>query len=138
MYGKTWFESCDIESVGNGCVTANGRTDNSNPSEYVFNNARVFGSKPGQAFLGRPWRPYARVIFQNSDLSNVINPAGWQTWNGDSNTANVYFKEYKNRGAGATTDERVGFSGPLQKPVAVTDLLGSGYQSAWWVDTSFM
>ncbi|KAG3075801.1 hypothetical protein PI124_g4874 [Phytophthora idaei] len=138
MYGKTWFESCDIESVGNGCVTANGRTDNSNPSEYVFNNTRVFGSKPGQAFLGRPWRPYARVVFQNSDLSNVINPAGWQTWNGDSNTANVYFKEYKNRGAGAATDKRVGFSGPLQKPVAVTEVLGSGYQSAWWVDKSFM
>ncbi|KAF1785328.1 Pectinesterase, Asp active site [Phytophthora cactorum] len=138
MYGKTWFESCDIESIGKGCVTANGRTDNSNPSEYVFNNARVFGSKPGQAFLGRPWRPYARVVFQNSDLSNVINPAGWQLWNGDSNTANVYFKEYKNRGAGAATDKRVGFSGPLQKPVAVTEVLGSGYQSAWWVDKSFM
>ncbi|KAG2781610.1 hypothetical protein PC129_g11289 [Phytophthora cactorum] len=138
MYGKTWFESCDIESVGKGCVTANGRTDNSNPSEYVFNNARVFGSKPGQAFLGRPWRPYARVVFQNSELSDVINPAGWQLWNGDSNTANVYFKEYKNRGAGAATNMRAKFSGPLQKPVAVTEVLGSGYQSAWWVDKSFM
>ncbi|ETL81312.1 hypothetical protein L917_18330, partial [Phytophthora nicotianae] len=94
LYAKTWFESCHIESIGNGCITANGRTDNSNPSEYVFNNARVFGSKPGQAFLGRPWRPYARVVFQNSDLSDVVNPAGWQKWNGDNNTGNVYFKEF--------------------------------------------
>ncbi|KAG2963661.1 hypothetical protein PC119_g25445 [Phytophthora cactorum] len=75
----------------------------------------------------------------NRDKPSWADRGGrWQTWNGDSNTANVYFKEYKNRGAGAATDERVGFSGPLQKPVAVTDLLGSGYQSAWWVDTSFM
>ncbi|KAG3005521.1 hypothetical protein PC119_g15270 [Phytophthora cactorum] len=33
---------------------------------------------------------------------------------------------------------RAKFSGPLQKPVAVTEVLGSGYQSAWWVDKSFM
>ncbi|ETL44073.1 hypothetical protein L916_05550, partial [Phytophthora nicotianae] len=130
--------SCDIESVGYGCVTANGRTDNSNPSEYVFNNVRVFGSKPEQAFLGRPWRPYARVVFQNSDLSDVINPEGWQKWNGDNNTANVYFKEYKNRGAGAATNKRVAFSGTLQNPVTITEILGSDFNSAWWVDKSFM
>ncbi|ETN11464.1 hypothetical protein PPTG_10340 [Phytophthora nicotianae INRA-310] len=138
LYAKAWFESCDIESVGYGCVTANGRTDNSNPSEYVFNNVRVFGSKPEQAFLGRPWRPYARVVFQNSDLSDVINPEGWQKWNGDNNTANVYFKEYKNRGAGAATNKRVAFSGTLQSPVTITEILGSDFNSAWWVDKSFM
>ncbi|EEY58368.1 pectinesterase, putative [Phytophthora infestans T30-4] len=138
LYAKAWFESCDIESVGKGCITANGRTNDSNPSEYVFNNARVFGSTPGQAFLGRPWRPYARVVFQNSDLSDVINPAGWQKWNGDNNTANVYFKEYSNRGAGAATNNRVGFSGTLEKPVAITEILGAGYESAWWVDKSFL
>ncbi|KAG3156911.1 hypothetical protein PC129_g11288, partial [Phytophthora cactorum] len=138
LYAKAWFESCDIESVGKGCVTANGRTNDSNPSEYVFNNARVFGSNPGQAFLGRPWRPYARVVFQNSELSDVINPAGWQLWNGDNNTANVYFKEFNNTGAGAATDKRVAFGGTLEKPVAITEILGEGYESAWWVDKSFM
>ncbi|ETN11461.1 hypothetical protein PPTG_10338 [Phytophthora nicotianae INRA-310] len=138
LYAKAWFESCDIESVGKGCITANGRTNDSNPSEYVFNNARVFGSNPGQAFLGRPWRPYARVVFQNSNLSDVINPAGWQQWNGDNNTANLYFKEFNNIGAGAATDQRVGFSGTLEKPVAITEILGESYESAWWVDKSFM
>ncbi|POM77567.1 Pectinesterase [Phytophthora palmivora] len=138
LYAKAWFEKCDIESIGKGSITANGRSDASNPSEYVFNNARVFGSKPGTAFLGRPWRPYARVVFQNSYLSDVVNPQGWQLWNGDKNTANVYFKEYNNKGPGAATDKRVAFSGTLKKPVAITEILGEGYQSAWWVDKTFM
>ncbi|ETM50395.1 hypothetical protein L914_05556 [Phytophthora nicotianae] len=59
-------------------------------------------------------------------------------WNGDNNTANVYFKEYKNRGAGAATNKRVAFSGTLQNPVTITEILGSDFNSAWWVDKSFM
>jgi len=30
-------------------------------------------------FLGRPWRVLARVIYQNSDLSNVVHPEGYTT-----------------------------------------------------------
>jgi len=138
LYAKAWFESCDIESIGRGCITANGRTNDSNPSEYVFNNARVFGSGTGTAFLGRPWRPYASVVFQNSELSDVVNPQGWQRWNGDDNTDNVYFKEFNNSGSGAATDTRVAFSGTLTKPVAMSDILGEGYESAWWVDSKFL
>jgi hypothetical protein len=32
----------------------------------------------GSSFLGRPWGDYARVVFQNSNLGNVITAAGWQ------------------------------------------------------------
>jgi pectinesterase len=31
------------------------------------------------AYLGRSWGDYARVIFQNSDLGNVITAAGWDS-----------------------------------------------------------
>ncbi|GMF23900.1 unnamed protein product [Phytophthora fragariaefolia] len=108
LYAQAWFESCDIVSVGKGCIAANGRESASNPSIYVFNNARVSGtSGAGTAYLGRPWKLYSRVIFQNSDLGDVINPEGWQKWNGDNNVANVYFKEFNNRGTGATLNKRV-------------------------------
>ncbi|POM69227.1 Pectinesterase [Phytophthora palmivora] len=39
-----WFESCDIESIGEGWLTANGNANGTITSEYVFNNARVFGT----------------------------------------------------------------------------------------------
>ncbi|CAH0518846.1 unnamed protein product [Peronospora belbahrii] len=41
---KAWFESCDLESIGKGWITANGNDDSSNLSEYVFSRARVLGS----------------------------------------------------------------------------------------------
>jgi pectinesterase len=33
----------------------------------------------GKVFLGRPWRVLARIIFQNSELTNVVHPEGWTT-----------------------------------------------------------
>jgi hypothetical protein len=30
-------------------------------------------------FLGRPWRGLARVMYQYSDLTSVVNPEGWST-----------------------------------------------------------
>ncbi|KAE9063005.1 hypothetical protein PF005_g29911 [Phytophthora fragariae] len=111
-----WFESCDIESVGRGCITANGRSSEENPSFFVFNDAQVFGSgAKGSAFLGRPWRPYARVV-----------------------TDDVYFREFNNTGAGAATDERVEFSLELKKPVPITEILGEDFESEWWVDTDYL
>ncbi|GMF62682.1 unnamed protein product [Phytophthora fragariaefolia] len=138
LYAQAWFESCDIEVIGDGCITANGRTNNSYAATYVFNNANVFGSTQGIGYLGRPWRPYASVVFQNSNISDVINPDGWQKWNGDNNTANVYFKEFNNMGAGAATDKRVPFSGVLNASVPITQILGADYATQWWVDSKFM
>ncbi|KAG6611950.1 pectin methylesterase [Phytophthora cinnamomi] len=135
---KAWFESCDIESVGTGCITANGNAGSSNPSEYVFNNARVYGSSSQTAFLGRPWRPYARVVWQNSQLGNVINPKGWQVWDSSSSTSNVFLREFNNTGPGASTSQRVSFSGKLSGPVSIESILGSSYKSEWWVDTNFL
>ncbi|KAL4092711.1 hypothetical protein PRIC1_011702 [Phytophthora ramorum] len=134
-----WFKSCDIETVGKGCITANGRSDELNPSYFVFNNARVFGSNAvGSSCLGRPWRPFARVAWQNSELSDVINPQGWSAWDSTSSTDDVHFREFNNTGLGAATDERVEFSLELQKAVPITDILGEDFETEWWVDTDFL
>lgn len=73
-------------------------------------------SGTGSVYLGRPWRNYARVVFQNSNLgSNMFvwlqeqyqhaNPAvhrvaaGWKNWNDSTpNTDHAYFGEYNNTG----------------------------------------
>ncbi|KAG6611912.1 putative pectinesterase [Phytophthora cinnamomi] len=139
LQAKAWFESCDIESIGKGYITANGNSNSSNLSEYVFNRAHVFGTNgTNSTYLGRPWRPYARVVWQNSDLSDVVKPEGWKRWDNISSTDNIYFKEFNNSGPGAATDKRVEFSGQLTEPVAITEILGEGYASEWWVDTDFL
>ncbi|KAE8994714.1 hypothetical protein PR001_g20320 [Phytophthora rubi] len=138
-YAQAWFESCDIETIGTGFITASGREAANSSSTYVFNRARVFGkSGVNSTVLGRPWRPYAKVVWQNSELGDVVKPEGWSTWDATSSTADVVFKEFNNSGPGAVKGSRVAFSGQLDKPVAITEVLGQRYAKEWFVDTSYL
>lgn len=92
----------------------------------------------GSTYLGRPWRPYARVVFQNSDLSDVVSSEGWADWNGDNVTDHVDFKEFQNTGAGAELSQRVAYSGVLEAAVKITDVLGEGFEDEVWVDASYL
>ncbi|KAL2165022.1 hypothetical protein VTH06DRAFT_318 [Thermothelomyces fergusii] len=141
---RAWFDGADIRvlAASKGYVTANGRDSADNPSYYVIHNSAV-SARAGDAvpagayYLGRPWRNYARVVFQRTRLSEVINPAGWSIWNaGDERTDRVEFAEYANTGAGATAWSRAPFSRQLSAPVSIETVLGSDY--ATWVDTSYL
>src|SRR4030095_16663650 len=52
-------------------------------------------------YLGRPWQPYSRSIFLESNLGDLVNPAGWSVWSGNNNHLTSYFAEYGNTGPGA-------------------------------------
>ncbi|KAB2569326.1 Pectinesterase [Lasiodiplodia hormozganensis] len=138
-----WFEACDIRvaSASVGYVTANGRDGSSNPSYYVINNSSVAAASgasvsSGAIYLGRPWRNYARVVFQETELSDIINAAGWAVWStSDTRTDEVTFAEYGNSGDGASTSGRASFSKQLSSPVSMSDVLGSDY--ADWIDSSY-
>lgn len=133
-----WFESCDIQTIGKGFITANGRDSESNPSFYVFNNAKVNGtSGKGSQVLGRPWRTFARVVFQNSELGDVIKPDGWTVWNATAPTNDVYFKEFNNSGPGSV-GPRVNFSSQLTEGVKPVTLFGEGWEKAWFVDSTYL
>jgi pectinesterase len=91
-----WFEKVDIGTIGTGYITANGREVETNPSFYVFNKANVSGSSGvNSTVLGRPWRPYSRVVFQASYFSDVVKPEGWSRWDAVQSTDNVVYEEYK-------------------------------------------
>lgn len=46
----------------------------------------------GAYYLGRPWSEYARVVFQSTSMTDVINSAGWSEWSTtEPNTEDVYF-----------------------------------------------
>ncbi|TDH65981.1 uncharacterized protein CCR75_005755 [Bremia lactucae] len=132
-----WFESCDIEAISKGYITGNGNQNETVVSEFVFNRARVFGSKSKSTMLGRPWREYARVVFQECELSDVVDPKGWSAWDDKMTTKNAYFKEFNNTGPGAKLDERVEFSGQLDAAKKMSEILGEGLANYWWVDTKY-
>jgi pectinesterase len=90
----------------------------------------------GTVYLGRPWSEYARVCFQDTDLSAIINSAGWEEWSTSKpNTEYVTFEEYGNTGAGAS-GTRASFSTKLSAGLSISTILGSSYTH--WVDTSYL
>ena len=141
--GKAWFDGVDIRvlAASQGYITANGRDSSSNPSYYVINKSKISAAsgntvKAGAYYLGRPWRNYARVVFQSTSMTNVINAAGWHIWNtGDERTDNVEFDEYGNSGDGSA-GTRAKFAKKLSAAVSISTVLGSDYKD--WVDTSYL
>lgn len=123
-------------------MTASGRSSNDS-GWYVINKSRVAAApgnlvRDGAYYLGRPWRNFARVVFQKTDMSKVINPAGWAIWNvGDDRTNETYFADYENKGPGSKGD-RADFSQELESPIAIETVLGAGYASAKYVDRKYL
>lgn len=133
-----WFEKNTIAISGRGYITASGRDSSSNPNYYVLNAATVTTKSgvslaAGSTYLGRPWRNYARVVVQNSNLGSVVNSAGWVQWNsGDARTDNVFYREYGNTGTGAS-GTRASFSSKLSAPVTLANIIGS----TSWIDMNY-
>lgn len=85
-----WFESSTIASVGGGSITANSRETTDDTTWYIFNQCTIQQSDnatedlSGEVYLGRPWRALARVMYQMSTLSDIINADGWTTMADDA------------------------------------------------------
>ncbi|MGJ6964141.1 pectinesterase family protein [Streptosporangium sp. G11] len=103
--GTIVFHSCDIyeKRSSGGPITA-ASTAAGKTYGYLFYRSRVTGAAANNTSLGRPWRPDAQVLYQESTLSATI--ATSQPWtNMSSNTwQNARFLEYRNTGAGATVN----------------------------------
>jgi pectinesterase len=140
---QAWFDGVDIRvlAASVGYITANGRDSATNPSYYVINKSKISAANgnnvaAGAYYLGRPWRNFARVVFQSTSMTNVINGAGWVKWNtGDDRTDKVEFGEFGNSGDGSK-GTRAGFSKKLGAAVGIATVLGSDYKS--WVDTTYL
>ena len=109
-----WFQNCEIYcKQGGGFITAASTPQNVKYG-YVFKNCRIKGNAPNQSFyLGRPWRPYARVAYLNCELGTQIIPGGWDFWRNEANKSTAYYAEYNNKGAGFKPAERVLWSHQL-------------------------
>lgn len=123
-YGTAVFQRCDIyikkNLIGGTSVIAAHRCNSPSDTSSGFSfhlctitgdpNAVIKDSTRNGAYLGRSWGAYARTVFMQSTISNVLRPEGWLQWQGiDVN--NVYFGEYMNNGPGANLGSRVRWSG---------------------------
>jgi pectinesterase len=140
---QAWFDGVNIGVLfaSLGYITANGRDSATNPSYYVINKSKISAASgnnvpAGAYYLGRPWRNYARVVFQSTSMTNVVNGAGWTQWQAaDPRTDKVEFGEFGNSGDGSK-GTRASFSKKLGAAVSIETVLGSDYKS--WVDTTYL
>lgn len=135
IFGQTasiWITGGTINTVGSGYITASGRSS-ADSNYYVIDSTTVTGS--GSVYLGRPWRNYARVIFQNSSLGSNVVAAGWSQWSSsDPRTDEILFGEYNNSGSGAWNSARASFATKLTAGVSITTVLGS----TSWIDSTYI
>ncbi|GAB2282091.1 hypothetical protein Dimus_016648 [Dionaea muscipula] len=117
--GATLIQSCVIivrlpEPNQFNAVTAQGRLGQSEPTAIVIQGCKIVPERrlvPQRfiikTFLGRPWKPYARTVFMESLLGDLIQPQGYEPWGGNLHTDTAFYGEYANRGPGARTNLRV-------------------------------
>jgi pectinesterase len=104
------FERCKIRSRAPGAITAHARTEPGQPGGYVFRDCDLIadgGVPAGSVTLGRPWRPYARVVFVNCRLGSHIDPKGWGNWNDPDREKTAFYAEADSTGPGASRTARV-------------------------------
>lgn len=112
-----WFEHCTIHCKINSYITA-ASTPQDAAYGYVFNDCTVTAAEGvDKVYLGRPWRDYGYTLFMHCDLPRQIRPEGWHHWEKQREQTARYL-EYENRGEGADTRQRVGWSRQLTKKEA--------------------
>ncbi|MBN2183542.1 MAG: polysaccharide deacetylase family protein [Sedimentisphaerales bacterium] len=123
-----FFESCHINCVLKGYITA-AATPQHQQYGYVFSNCKITGGTPdAKTYLGRPWRDYANVIFLNTEMSEVVYPAGWDNWRQPNREKTARYAEYNSTGPGANPQVRVPWARQLSdaeaKEITLEKVLG--------------
>lgn len=109
------FDHCEIHSKGAGFITAQSRTSPQQTTGFVFLDCKLTGENTGKGvFLGRPWRPYSRVVYINCQMGGHILPEGWDNWNNNAaNEKTAWYGEIGSTGKGAGNRSRVSWAYPI-------------------------
>ena len=123
------FDHSEIHANGPGYLTAQSRTSPEQTTGYVIIDSKVTsgieaGAGSGAASetsapvrdtisLGRPWRPYSRVVYIDTELPADVIPEGWNAWGKTSGTPLAFYAEYHDSGPGANVAARATWSHQL-------------------------
>ena len=110
-----FFRNCEIHCKKGGQYITAASTAESSPFGYVFEHCKITGKEGLSYYLGRPWRPYAKVVFINCELPGFIKPEGWHNWGKESNEKTAFYAEHRNSGEGFRPESRVAWSKQLSK-----------------------
>jgi pectinesterase len=111
--GTAFFERCRIRCMGPGHITA-ASTPDFQPFGFVFSRCTIVGANPEvKTFLGRPWRDYAKTVFLDCEMSDVVQPAGWDNWKKPAAEKTTFYAEFGSTGLGASIADRVPWSRQL-------------------------
>ncbi|KAF3326362.1 pectinesterase 31-like isoform X1 [Carex littledalei] len=102
------LEHCHIHCKAPGFITAHSRKTAQEGTGYVFLRCVITGSGgTGYSYLGRPWGPYARVVFAYTWIDACVKPQGWHNWDKAENERTACFYEYRCFGPGCGVSNRV-------------------------------
>ncbi len=109
---KAVFDRCEIHSTPHegGFITAQSKHYPDEDSGFVITHCKLTADPDvkGNVYLGRPWRPYAKVIFIDTEMDDKIDPSGWREWHpGETHSIDTaYYAESNSTGPGAHHGER--------------------------------
>jgi pectin methylesterase-like acyl-CoA thioesterase len=108
---KAFFDRCEIHGLPHGSVmyTAQSKNAPDEDSGYVFDHCRLTADPGAQDIaLGRAWRPYATVVFLDTQMDAPIIKQGWREWHPSETTTltTAYYAEYRSTGPGASPATR--------------------------------
>ncbi|KAL7408821.1 carbohydrate esterase family 8 protein [Mrakia frigida] len=120
-FGTAWFEEVSLASrgTGGGLVAWKGSTQWYGPNTFgaYFHKAKIIEADdvvPGVDLthtraLGRPWNNQSRVIYLDSQMSDIVLPAGFLEWSASDPRVfpNItFFAEYSSSGPGWNASAR--------------------------------
>jgi len=107
------FDHCIIKNLSDSYITAPSTTPRQLFGFVFFDCKLIADSSVKKVHLGRPWRPYAKVVYIRTEMGSQIIPAGWDNWRNPDNEKTAWFGEYESTGPGANNAKRVTWSHQL-------------------------
>ncbi|CAN1259950.1 Probable pectinesterase 8, partial [Linum perenne] len=100
----------------NGAVTAHGRASREENTGFAFVNCSLGGT--GRIWLGRAWRPFSRVVFAYTTMTDIVAPEGWNDFNDPARDQTIFYGEYNCSGSGAGMNQRAPYVQRLNDTLA--------------------
>ncbi|MGN6637461.1 MAG: pectinesterase family protein, partial [Mucilaginibacter sp.] len=107
------FDHCVIKNLSNSYITAAATTPRQ-PFGFVFLDCKLLADTGvKRVYLGRPWRPDAKVVYICTEINTPVAPIGWDNWRNPDNEKTAYYAEFKSSGPNANVSGRAAWSHQL-------------------------